>query len=240
MDLWSSHSASCAGYKGWYFMIDILLFNFKTYLESEFLVTLIESPLNEISDILGSNDLPYKIPIHPNLVHLTIGLFAIGIAFDFAGAFYPLEKRVLRFLSLPVTRMGFHDVGWYNVLAASFITFFTVASGFFEMLLAVPIPGVKSILGQGAITTMIIHAVGGIALLLVIIGMTIWRGYLRFKIRKDYGRQVSWSYLTLGALTLLVMGLHGSLGAWLASDFGVHITADQLLINGGNLTEVLQ
>ena len=27
---------------------------------------------------------------------------------------------------------------------------------------------------------------------------------------------------------LMVMGLHGSLGAWLASDFGVHIAADQL------------
>ena len=31
------------------------------------------------------------------------------------------------------------------------------------------------------------------------------------------------------------MGLHGSLGAWLASDFGVHITADQLLVNGVEL-----
>ena len=50
----------------------------------------IKSPISDISDKLGPNDLPYKIPIHPNLVHLTIGLFAIGIAFDIAGAFYPL------------------------------------------------------------------------------------------------------------------------------------------------------
>ena len=42
----------------------------------------IKSPISDISDKLGPNDLPYKIPIHPNLVHLTIGLFAIGIAFD--------------------------------------------------------------------------------------------------------------------------------------------------------------
>ncbi len=27
---------------------------------------------------------------------------------------------------------------------------------------------------------------------------------------------------------LMVMGMHRSLGAWLASDFGVHICADQL------------
>ena len=48
----------------------------------------IASPINDIADSLGANDLPYAIPLHPNLVHLTIGLFAIGIAFDFAGAFY--------------------------------------------------------------------------------------------------------------------------------------------------------
>ena len=177
--------------------------------------------------------------IHPNLVHLTIGLFAIAIAFDFAGALYPFEKRILRFLAFPVTRVGFHDVGWYNILAASFITFFTVATGFFEMLLAVPIGGVKSIIGQGAITTMLWHGVGGVLILFILITMTIWRGYQRFVFRKDFGRQVSWAYLFSGTIILLIMGLHGSLGAWLASDFGVHITADQLLVNGLELKNYL-
>ena len=199
----------------------------------------ISYPISEIKDFLGPNDLPYEIPIHPNLVHLTIGLFAIGIAFDFAGAFYPFEKRILRFLAFPVTRVGFHDVGWYNLLCASFITFFTVATGFFEMLLAVPIEGVKSIIGQEAITTMIWHGVGGVIILFALVLMTIWRGYLRFVFRKDYGRQVSWAYLISGTIILLIMGLHGSLGAWLASDFGVHITADQLLVNGSDLTNIL-
>ena len=197
------------------------------------------SPINDIVDYLGANNLPYNLPIHPNLVHLTIGLFVIAIAFDIAGALYPLEKRFLRFISLPVTRMGFHDVGWYNILAASFITFFTVASGFFEMLLAVPIPGAKSLLGQDAITTMIWHGIGGIAILLIMITMTIWRGYERFVFRKDYGRQVSWAYLVTGIFILILMGLHGTLGAWLASDFGVHITADQLLIKGNNPNQIL-
>ena len=203
------------------------------------LLAAIASPINEIIDSLGPNDLPYSIPIHPNLVHLTIGLFSIGIAFDFAGAFYPLEKRVFRFLALPVTRTGFHDVGWYNVLACSIITFFKVAAGFYEMLLAVPLPGVKTMLGQGAITTMLWHAVGGVALLLIIVAMTIWRGYQRFVWRKDLGRQVSWVYLACGVVILLVMGVHGSLGAWLASEFGVHITADQLIAAGVNLREAL-
>ena len=198
------------------------------------------SPISEIRNSLGPNDLPYQIPIHPNLVHLTIGLFAIGIAFDFAGAFYPFEKRILRFLAFPVTRVGFHDVGWYNILAASFITFFTVATGFFEMLLAVPIADVKSIIGQGAITTMLWHGVGGVLILFILILMTIWRGYQRFVFRKDYGRQVSWAYIFFGSLILILMGIHGSLGAWLASDFGVHITADQLLVRGEDLNLIFQ
>jgi len=208
--------------------------------EKFFQLIAIPSPINQIADQLGANDLPYRIPIHPNLVHFTIGLFAIGIAFDFAGAFYPLEKRIFRFLALPVTRTGFHDVGWYNVLACSVITFFTVAAGFYEMLLAVPLPGeILTVIGQNAITTMIWHAIGGVALLLIIVVMTIWRGYQRFVWRKDFGREVTWLYLFCGATILLVMGVHGSLGAWLASEFGVHITADQLLAAGADLKESL-
>jgi len=208
--------------------------------EKFFQLIAIPSPINQIAEQLGANDLPYRIPIHPNLVHFTIGLFAIGIAFDFAGAFYPLEKRIFRFLALPVTRTGFHDVGWYNVLACSVITFFTVAAGFYEMLLAVPLPGeIRTVIGQNAITTMIWHAIGGVALLLIIVVMTVWRGYQRFVWRKDFGREVTWLYLFCGATILLVMGVHGSLGAWLASEFGVHITADQLLAAGADLKESL-
>ena len=34
------------------------------------LLTTIVSPINDIVDSLGPNDLPYAIPVHPNLVHL--------------------------------------------------------------------------------------------------------------------------------------------------------------------------
>ena len=78
------------------------------------------APIDQIAGELGANGLPYSLPIHPNLVHLTIGLFVIAIAFDVVGALYPLEKRVFRFLALPITRGGFHDVGWYNLLACCF------------------------------------------------------------------------------------------------------------------------
>ena len=49
-----------------------------------------------------------------------------------------------------------------------------------------------------------------------------------------------WSYIFFGSLILILMGLHGSLGAWLASDFGVHITADQLLVRGEDLNQIFQ
>jgi uncharacterized membrane protein len=198
-----------------------------------------DSPINQIGGSLGANGLPYSLPIHPNLVHLTIGLFVIAIAFDIAGALYPLEKRVFRFLALPVTRSGFHDVGWYNLLACCVVTFFTVAAGFYEMLLAVPLPGVTSTFGLESMVTMLWHGVGGVVLLLVIVAMTVWRGFQRFLWRKDLGRQVQWLYLLVGLAMFLLLGLHGTLGAQLAAEFGVHIAADQLLAAGADLHTAL-
>jgi uncharacterized membrane protein len=193
----------------------------------------------QFSDGLGPNDLPYALPIHPNLVHFTIGLFVIAITFDLAGALYPLEKRLFRFLQLPVTRAGLHDVGWFNLLACAVVSFFTVAAGFYEMLLAQPIAGVVSSIGLGSGATMVWHGVGGVAILLVIVAMTVWRGFQRFAWRRDLGRQAQWSYLLTGLLMFVVVGVHGTLGAELAAEFGVHITADQLLAAGANLREAL-
>ena len=198
-----------------------------------------DSPIDQIASSLGVNGLPYSLPIHPNLVHLTIGLFVIAIAFDIAGALYPLEKRVFRFLALPVTRSGFHDVGWYNLLACCVVTFFTVAAGFYEMLLAVPLPDVTSTFGLESMVTMLWHGVGGVVLLLVIVAMTVWRGFQRFLWRKDLGRQVQWLYLLVGLAMFLLLGLHGTLGAQLAAEFGVHIAADQLLAAGADLHTAL-
>jgi uncharacterized membrane protein len=198
-----------------------------------------DAPIDQLASWLGPNDLPYSLPIHPNLVHFTIGLFVISVAFDIAGALYPIEKRLFRFLALPITRAGFHDVGWYNLLACAIVSFFTVAAGFFEMLLALPIPGVTSTIGLQSMETMLWHGVGGVAILLAIIAMTIWRGYQRFLWRRDLGRQVQWLYLLAGLALFLVIGLHGTLGAELAAEFGVHITADQLLAAGADLREAL-
>ncbi len=191
--------------------------------------------IEQLNGQLGSNGLPYVVPIHPNLVHLTLGLFIVAIAFDIVGVFFPLEKPVFKFLAIPATRSNFFDVGWYNMLASAVITFFTVGFGFYEILLASPDSNVKSAWGLEAMETMIWHGVGGVLLLALIVGMTIWRGFQRFLWRKDMARQVDWGYLVAGLAIFGIMFVHGTLGAQLASEFGVHITADRLLRMGKDL-----
>jgi uncharacterized membrane protein len=196
--------------------------------------------LKQIGLQVGANGLPYTLPIHPNLVHLTLGLFIIAVLFDLAGTFFPLAKPALKFLSLPTLRAGFYDVGWYNLVAAAGITFFTVAAGLFELLLADPLPNQKSAWGLGAGTTMLLHGVGGIILLAIIAGMALWRGWQRYRSRREHLRQVQWSYLAIGVILLAVLYIHGTLGAQLGGDFGVHNTAALLLRDGQNPDPILK
>ena len=190
--------------------------------------------INQLESSLGANGLPYPIPIHPNLVHLTLGLFIIAIAFDFVGVFFPLEKPILKLLAIPAVRSNFFDVGWYNMLASAIITFFTVAAGFYEIMLAEPAPGVKSAWGLQGMETMLWHGIGGVFLLALMIMMTVWRGFQRYVWRNDEAIQVQWSYLLTGVFILFLMFLHGTLGAQLAAEFGVHNTAAGLLKLGKN------
>jgi len=183
---------------------------------------------------LGANGLPYEIPMHPNLVHLTLGLFIIAIIFDIAGTLFRLERPIFKFLGLTAIRSGFFDVGWYNLLGAAVVTFFTVAAGFFELLLANPPINVKSAWGLGAGTTMLLHGLGGVLLLGLIVAMTVWRGLQRYRWRSDAPRQVQWSYLAVGIAILGIMFVHGTLGAHLGGDFGIHNTAANLLRQGKN------
>ena len=190
--------------------------------------------IDQLKDQLGVNGLPYPIPIHPNLVHLTLGLFIVAIAFDIVGVLFPLEKPIFKFLAIPATRSNFFDVGWYNMVAAAIITFFTVAAGFYEIMLATPPTDVKSAWGFQAMETLLWHGVGGVLLLLLIVVMTVWRGFQRFLWCKDRAQQVQWSYVLAGLGIFALMFVHGTLGAQLAAEFGVHISADRLLRLGEN------
>jgi len=153
----------------------------------------------------GTNGLPYSIPIHPQLVHLTLGLVIIAILFDIAGTLFPLGKFLFKFLAIPAVRTGFYEVGWYNLLAATIVTFFTVAAGFFELMLATPPAGKVSAWGLDANTTMLLHGLGGILLLAVFAGMTVWRGLQRYRWRKKHSREVQWSYLLVGVIVMGVL-----------------------------------
>lgn len=187
---------------------------------------------------LGANGLPYELPIHPILVHFTLGLFIIAVIFDWAGTLFPLEKPILKFLGLKASRDNFYDLGWYNLVAAAAITFFTVAAGFFEIMLAQPSPTQKSIWGLGAGTTMILHGMGGVLLLAAIAFITLWRGYQRYRWRKHKVRQVQWSYLLVGLLMFAILFVHGTLGAQLGDEFAIHNTAAGLLLEGKNPNQV--
>lgn len=201
--------------------------------------TLIDQ-LKEIGLQLGTNGLPYRFPLHANLVHLSLGLFIIALIFDFAGVFFFLEHPLLKSFAIPASRHNFFDVGWYNAVAGSTISLFTVAAGFFEMLLAQPPTDQLSAWGLGAGTTMLLHGVGGALLLIMMMLMTVWRGYQRFVWRKDHRHQVSFTYLGVGVFLMLYMFIHGTLGAQLGAEFGVHNTAAHLLRMGENPNTVLQ
>jgi uncharacterized membrane protein len=200
--------------------------------------------IDQLNGSLGANGLPYTIPIHPNLVHLTIGLFIIGMTFDIVGVLFPFQKLVFKFLAITVERENFFEVGWYNMLASSIITFFTVGAGFYEMLLAAPPADVKSAWGLQAMETMLWHGVGGVLLLALIVVMTIWRGWQRFvwarQAYKQTDREVQWIYLFAGIAIMFIMYIHGTLGAQLAAEFGVHNTADSLLRLGQDLNTTLK
>lgn len=189
---------------------------------------------------LGANDLPYALPLHPKLVHLTLGLFIIAVIFDIAGNLFPLERPLFKVFAVTAVRSGFYDVGWYNLLAAAIITVFTVAAGFFEIMLADRSSSQLSAWGLSISTTMILHGFSGILLLGAIASMTVWRGFQRYRWRKESPRQVQWSYLLVGIIMFGLLFVQGTLGAQLGDEFGVHNTAAGLLRRGQNPTEVLK
>ncbi|MEG5060919.1 DUF2231 domain-containing protein [Microcoleus sp. A2-C5] len=195
---------------------------------------LVQQLVDQLGFKLGANRLPYEVPIHPNLVHFTLGLFIIAILFDIAGNLFALERPILKFLAIPALRSGFYDVGWYNLVASAIVTFFTVAAGFFEILLADPPANVKSAWGLGAAPTMLLHGLGGVLLLGAIVALTVWRGFQRYRWRKEASRQVQWSYLLAGVVMLGLLFVHGTLGAHMGDQFGIHNTAAGLLRQGLN------
>ena len=169
---------------------------------------------------VGANGLPYALPVHPTLVHLTLGLFIIAVIFDIAGNFFPLERPLFKLFAIAALRSGFYDVGWYNLLAAAIVTVFTVAAGFFEIMLADRSAEQLSAWGLSLGSTMVLHGLSGILLLGAIVAMTVWRGFQRYLWRRESPRQVQWSYLLVGVVMFGLLFVQGTLGAQLGDEFG--------------------
>ena len=77
-------------------------------------------------------------------------------------------------------------------------------------------------------------------LLGAIVGMTVWRGLQRYRWRKNATREVQWSYLMIGVMMLGSLYVHGTLGAQLGNEFGIHNTAVNLLQQGESPNQYLK
>jgi uncharacterized membrane protein len=196
--------------------------------------------LQQLGLRLGANGLPYAFPLHPNLVHFTLGLPIIAILFDGAGNLFALDKPILKYFNLPTLRSNFYLIGWYNLVVGVAISFITVAFGFFEILLAQPPTDVVSDWGLGAGTTMVLHGVGGVLILAMLVALAVWRGLMRYRWRRGHSREVQWSYLAAGLALYAVLFIHGTLGAQLGDNFGIHNTAAHLVRQGQDPNLVLQ
>ncbi|WP_338441317.1 DUF2231 domain-containing protein [Synechococcus elongatus IITB4] len=174
---------------------------------------------------LGLNGLPYTLPVHPNLVHFTIGLFSIALIFDVIATSHGLLRPIYDGLKINPDRAAYYDLGWWNLLAAALITFVTVAFGFFEMLLAEPPAGAVSPWGLPALETMYLHGVGGVFSLFMIVLLTVWRGLERYRWRSRQREQVSLRYVAVSLLVLGFISIQAEMGAQLGGTFGLHNTA---------------
>lgn len=87
---------------------------------------------------------------------------------------------------------------------------------------------------------MLLHGVSGVLLLAAIAAMTLWRGLQRYRWRKDIPREVQWSYLLVGIAMLGLLYVQGTLGAHLGEQFGIHVTAANLVRQGQNPNLVLK
>ena len=72
------------------------------------------------------------------------------------------------------------------------------------------------------------------------VAMTVWRGYQRFRWRRTFRNEVSMAYLGVALLLMAYMFVHGTLGAQLGAEFGIHNTAAHLLRMGENPNDVLR
>lgn len=139
-------------------------------------------------------------PIHPLLVHFPIALLVFSVVADGLGYFLRLDS--------------FASAGWWTMLATAASACVTVAAGLFDMRRAHH----AGILSEEVHHRVHRHMYVGVALLVVILGLALWRWTLF-----DGNRTVPMLYLDAGAVTLALAVLQGWLGGELVYSDGVFV-----------------
>ena len=139
-------------------------------------------------------------PLHPILVHFTIALTSVSLAFDAISFFFSVASL--------------SEAAWWTLAVSVIATMFTLATGVTSRLrLAVEECEARSFLRA--------HMALGPVFFGLLIGVSVWRAVLW-----ETERGVSWWYLSTMAVVALVMGAQGYLGGELVYRYGAEVERD--------------
>lgn len=139
-------------------------------------------------------------PLHPILVHFTIALTSVSLAFNAISFFFSVASL--------------SEAAWWTLAVSVIATMFTLATGVTSRLrLAVEEGEARSFLRA--------HMALGPVFFGLLIGVSVWRAVLW-----ETERGVSWWYLSTMAVVALVMGAQGYLGGELVYRYGAEVERD--------------
>lgn len=137
-------------------------------------------------------------PIHPALVHLPIALVIFSVVADVAGYFKNNESL--------------RAAGAWGLIGASIGAILSVPTGLYDWSLETIKP---ESLGH-----LQLHMYVGYAMLVAVIGLTVWRWAIRLK----ESRSLNWGYFIIALLVLGLTLFQGFIGGTLVMEHGVGVT----------------
>ena len=167
-----------------------------------------------MSITLNDANLPYPDPLHPIVVHFVIAMVVFSFICDVLG-YFTGNSRLF-------------EVSWWNLFVAAVAIFVAIIFGQFEAGLAQPYPAAQSVLT--------VHTIIGWSLSAIVVAIASWR----FIIRRLNPVRLPPVYLLAGILIMGAMYVHGTLGAQLGDEFGIHNTAGNLVRQGKNPNALLK
>ncbi|MFU8805728.1 MAG: DUF2231 domain-containing protein [Bradymonadaceae bacterium] len=136
-------------------------------------------------------------PLHPILVHLTIGLVSGAFFFDLVTLIFGAEAVA--------------EIGWWLLAAATVVTVLTLATGVIARR-GLPVEESESR------SFLRLHMALGPIFFGLLILTAVWRGSLW-----EAGLNVSWGYVAMLAITVVVMTVQGFLGGELVYRYGMDV-----------------